>query len=554
MMSASKPTTQRQTTKRKPQTERENSLPQTANVSKKTKIVLQPKRGVEEKERGSSPSTSVAHPSSRQEPLKLPPPNRPKSTTLKERRKTTVLPARGSAAPDALNFVTQGLERWWKDYLTCLDRFLGSASGKNVHDVRVAIRRLSTAFDLIDRFNPDNMVRRARVKLKEQMSALSSLRDAHVEIVRMRGFLKELPETKAFYDELLNKEAQQLKAVKKINWKQDRKFIEVSYNRALLRLNARRTTSSGESTRRIIEASIDVLFDNLSKKLDEVTQSDFASIHKVRLAFRPLRYTLEIVQPLLGLDRKQLRTAALIARVMGHIQDLDVLMKELVESNWRKERGLTAVAEIWLSLERQKAEATQRFFRQVPKFGTIWKPIIHDEAKTTAPRAQTLYVLRHGTAVNRGDPAYPLDSDRPLTIKGIKRMRRIADGMRRIRLGFDVILSSPYRRALESAFVVAREYEAGESLQTIQALKAEVLPEEVIRTLLGKFSTCGRLLLVGHEPQLSALVSTLTSGSAGARPLLKKGGLCKLQVDGLQVGKCATLAWLLTPRQLITMA
>jgi phosphohistidine phosphatase SixA len=122
-----------------------------------------------------------------------------------------------------------------------------------------------------------------------------------------------------------------------------------------------------------------------------------------------------------------------------------------------------------------------------------------------------------------------------------------------MRVGFDLILSSPYRRAIETAFVVAREYEAGQALQTIQALKAEVLPEEVIRTLMEKFSTVKNMLLVGHEPQLSALVSTLTSGSASARPLLKKGGLCKVQVDGLQAGKCGTLAWLLTPRQLMSL-
>jgi phosphohistidine phosphatase len=287
-----------------------------------------------------------------------------------------------------------------------------------------------------------------------------------------------------------------------------------------------------------------------------MTQADYASIHKVRLAFRPLRYALEIVEPLLGLDRKQLRAAAFLARLMGRVQDLDVLMKDLVESNWRWARGLSSVVEVWLSLDGQKVEATQRFFRAVPKFGILWKPIVHDQTRVTLPpQSQTLYVLRHGIAVNRGDPAYPLDSDRPLTIKGIRRLRRISDGMRRMRVGFDLILSSPYRRALETAFVIAREYEAGQSVQTTQALKPEVLPEEVMRTLVDKFSTCGRLLLVGHEPQLSALISTLTSGSAGARPLLKKGGLCKLQIDRLQAeGKCAQLVWLLTPKQLMSMA
>jgi phosphohistidine phosphatase len=420
-----------------------------------------------------------------------------------------------------------------------------------VHELRVAIRRLSTVFDLVDKFSPDNMVRRAHAKLKEQLSQLSSLRDAHVEIVKMRGFLKQLPEMRPFYDELLDRETQNLRTAKRIRWKSDRKFIEAACNRAKLKLTARRTASSEEGARRIIEASINVLFDNLSKKLERVTPSDYASIHRVRLAFKPLRYTLELLQPLLGMDRRQMRTSALLARVMGQIQDFEILMKDIVESNWGKEKTLAAVIEVWLSLERQKSEATQRFLRAIPKFGNFWRPITYDQAKGTQVQPKSLFILRHGIAVTRGNPAYPLDSDRPLTSKGLKRMRRIANGMQRMHAGFDVILSSPYRRALETAFVVAREYEAGEAVQTNPALKPEVLPEEVNRSLMEKYSTCRRILLVGHEPQLSALVSTLTSGSAGARPILKKGGLCKLQADKLQLGKCATLLWLLTPRQLM---
>jgi phosphohistidine phosphatase len=239
---------------------------------------------------------------------------------------------------------------------------------------------------------------------------------------------------------------------------------------------------------------------------------------------------------------------------MGQIQDLEVLMKDLVEFSWKKETVLSAVLEIWLDLERRNTENAQRFIKAIPKFGEIWKPVIYEQAGRKPVTSKTLYILRHGIAVTRGDAAYPLDSDRPLTPKGIKRTRRIADGMRRLKISFDVMVTSPYKRALETAFVVARQYGAGQSIQTSPALAAEVLPEEVIRVLQEKYASTKELLLVGHEPQLSALISTLTSGSAGARPLLKKGGLCKLEVDKLQAGKCATLLWLLTPRQLLNIA
>jgi phosphohistidine phosphatase len=59
-----------------------------------------------------------------------------------------------------------------------------------------------------------------------------------------------------------------------------------------------------------------------------------------------------------------------------------------------------------------------------------------------------------------------------------------------------------------------------------------------------------RVLLVGHEPDLSSLISVLVTGGSDAGIELKKGGLCRLTTEKLVFGKCATLNWLLTPKQL----
>jgi phosphohistidine phosphatase len=61
------------------------------------------------------------------------------------------------------------------------------------------------------------------------------------------------------------------------------------------------------------------------------------------------------------------------------------------------------------------------------------------------------------------------------------------------------------------------------------------------------------VLLVGHEPGLSQLISLLVAGEAGVSILLKKGSLCKLSVESLKPGRCATLEWLLTPKQMALM-
>lgn len=62
------------------------------------------------------------------------------------------------------------------------------------------------------------------------------------------------------------------------------------------------------------------------------------------------------------------------------------------------------------------------------------------------------------------------------------------------------------------------------------------------------------VLLVGHEPFLSGLVSLLVAGNEGFCVVMKKGGLCKLAIDSLKHGRCAVLEWLLTPKQMGLMA
>ena len=62
-----------------------------------------------------------------------------------------------------------------------------------------------------------------------------------------------------------------------------------------------------------------------------------------------------------------------------------------------------------------------------------------------------LYILRHGIAVERGTPGYAKDADRPLTLEGERKLQLIAQAMKALDLAFDLILSSPYLRARQTA-------------------------------------------------------------------------------------------------------
>jgi phosphohistidine phosphatase len=162
-----------------------------------------------------------------------------------------------------------------------------------------------------------------------------------------------------------------------------------------------------------------------------------------------------------------------------------------------------------------------------------------------------LCLLRHAEAVARGTPNYRKDNDRPLTKDGLSTMRRAAKGMRRLKLEFGLILSSPYPRARKTAKITADVLGAGKKLKPSEHLASDGDPRKLVAELNRDCSSPGSILLVGHEPYLSELICVLIGCRSGTALTLKKGGLCKLSVDSLRFGRCARLDWLLTPRQLV---
>ena len=161
-----------------------------------------------------------------------------------------------------------------------------------------------------------------------------------------------------------------------------------------------------------------------------------------------------------------------------------------------------------------------------------------------------LYLLRHAIAVERGTPGHEVDSTRPLTPGGARKMQRIAAGMAKLDLKFDVILTSPYLRARQTAEVVAVVFRMPNAVQVNEWLSPGSDQVRFLAELKERYGNRKGLLLVGHEPDLSELASTLVCGSLDATIDMKKGGLCHLSAASPHYGQCAVLRCLLTPRQL----
>lgn len=165
-----------------------------------------------------------------------------------------------------------------------------------------------------------------------------------------------------------------------------------------------------------------------------------------------------------------------------------------------------------------------------------------------------LYLLRHGLAADLDTHGLAKDSERPLTSKGERKLLKIAEGMKALDLNFDVILSSPYLRARQTAEIISEAFHANKKIEFSDTLTPAGSPKKLVELLHGLTAVREDILLVGHEPHLSEFISLLVSGKPGFGVIMKKGGLCKLSVEAMRYGRCAALEWLLTPAQMTLMA
>lgn len=164
-----------------------------------------------------------------------------------------------------------------------------------------------------------------------------------------------------------------------------------------------------------------------------------------------------------------------------------------------------------------------------------------------------LYLLRHGLAVDRSKPGYKKDADRPLTPKGKQRLWHVAEAMEEMDLEFDAIIASPFLRATQTAEIVAEGLDLRKKLSTTEHLTPNGNPKLLLEHISQLKPASKDVLIVGHEPYLSQLIGLLVAGNTNALIDLKKGALCKLEIETLRCGRCATLAWLLSPKQMTLM-
>jgi phosphohistidine phosphatase len=155
-----------------------------------------------------------------------------------------------------------------------------------------------------------------------------------------------------------------------------------------------------------------------------------------------------------------------------------------------------------------------------------------------------LYLFRHGIAED-AKPGRP-DANRTLTDEGKRKVAEVVKAARRAGAEPSLILSSPYKRALETARIAAEGFDyKGEVVRT-ETLVPHGSPEKVWAELRD-YREESAALLTGHEPLLSNLAAYLLSSPA-LRIEMKKAGMVRIDVETLGAVPRGTLRWMFTPK------
>jgi phosphohistidine phosphatase len=156
-----------------------------------------------------------------------------------------------------------------------------------------------------------------------------------------------------------------------------------------------------------------------------------------------------------------------------------------------------------------------------------------------------LLIIRHAIAVPRGTPGIP-DEERPLTPEGEARFREAAKGLAALVDRPDALLTSPWRRAKQTAALAAAAWGRVEPKETAALAGGSFEEQAAVLDRQPKNST---VAVVGHEPHVSELLARLLGSRADDRLAFKKGGAALVDVPG-RLAEGGHLVWFLPPKVL----
>jgi phosphohistidine phosphatase len=155
-----------------------------------------------------------------------------------------------------------------------------------------------------------------------------------------------------------------------------------------------------------------------------------------------------------------------------------------------------------------------------------------------------IYLMQHGESYSKDK-----DPERSLTPQGEEQIHLSAKALKKMDVKFDLIISSPKKRARQTAEIIASELGyPKDGIEVTETLEPTVPAKDALSYLVS-YSLKNRIFLAGHLPSLGEIASALVTGKSYVSLHFEMGGIVRIDVEELQAHS-GDVCWILSPDQL----
>jgi CHAD domain-containing protein len=278
-------------------------------------------------------------------------------------------PVTEESKSNAQSLLVDALEKAWDNYHKELKKCRDEFSNEAVHDLRVAARRVLAIIDLLNSIEPRPRFEKITRIFKDQLDELDDLRDTQVILAEISEVLNELPQLHEFQKQLQSDEEKLLRTLRKTL----KKFDPSDLTQRIYKTQRSIEDSTNDDFESQILQAVDDAYQLTKERLNWVDSTRAATIHRVRVAFKSLRYMIEIIYPLLkNYPTENLERMHDYQSLMGEIQDSEVFMETLAD--YSESASFPDMEPVRRHYEQRHMEAISAYMEHKNELHTFWRP------------------------------------------------------------------------------------------------------------------------------------------------------------------------------------
>jgi CHAD domain-containing protein len=279
-------------------------------------------------------------------------------------------PVTEESKPNARQLLAEALEKAWDNYRKELKNCRDEFSNEAIHDLRVATRRVLAIIELLKSIEQRPRFKKIIRELKDQLDELDDLRDTQVILAEISEVLNELPQLHPFQKELQTDEEKLLRTLRKKIKKFETSDLEKRIAKTQASLEDNESENDLES--KVLQA-VDDAYQLAKERLAWVDATRAATIHRVRVAFKSLRYMIEIIYPLFrDYPEENLKRMDGYQSLMGEVQDREVFMQTLAD--YAESASFPDMETVRRYYEQRHNEAISAYMKNMNDLQTFWRP------------------------------------------------------------------------------------------------------------------------------------------------------------------------------------